>query len=213
MKLHRATIAALSTVTALGAVASTAFASSATRQADKALDQAMEKLVARDDGPVGAISVVQRGDDRKVHKAGLSELGGEKAPGGRMFLRIASTAKAMSGATALSLVANGTMSLDDTIGERLPGLSPPWDDVTLAQLMQHTSGIPDFTGEKAFGEAVTASPFNPPPPVDLLDTVVGKDLEFDPGTDYEYSNSDNIVLGLMVEQATGQSYPDGSSAT
>lgn len=193
---------------ALGATTASAAKSSNAREADQALEKAMDKLIARDDGPLGAISVIQRGDDRKVHRAGVSEIDGDRPPGGRMFLRIASTAKAMSGATVLSLVAKGVMSLDDTIGERLPGLSPPWNDVNLAQLMRHTSGVPDFTHEEAFGDAVSANPFNPPPPVDLLDTVVGKDLEFTPDTDYAYSNSDNILIGLMVEQATGETYND-----
>ena len=65
-------------------------------------------------------------------------------------MRIASTAKAFSGAVALSLVSKGTLSLNDTIGEFLSDLPKPppdaWAQVTLRQLLNHTSGLPDYFG-------------------------------------------------------------------
>ncbi len=134
----------------------------------------MQRLVSRPDGPPGAISVVQRGKHRRVHKAGVADLGADKAPGGRMRMRIASTAKAMSGATALSLVARGKLSLRNTVGELVPALPAAWHAVTLRQLLQHTSGVPDFTASPAFAAAVGADPLNPPPPADLLSYVAGR---------------------------------------
>ena len=65
-------------------------------------------------------------------------------------MRIASVAKAFSGATVLSLVDEGVMSLDDTIAQRLPELSDAWGDVTVRQLLNHTSGLPDFTDFEVF---------------------------------------------------------------
>jgi CubicO group peptidase (beta-lactamase class C family) len=73
-------------------------------------------------------------------------------------MRIASTSKAFSGAVALSLVSKGRLSLDDTIGGRLPYLPESWHEVTLRQLLDHTSGLPDFTEAPSFLEAVRASP-------------------------------------------------------
>ena len=63
-------------------------------------------------------------------------------------MRIASVAKAFSGATALSLVDEGVLSLDDTIAERLPELPEAWGEVTLRQLLNHTSGLPDYTASR-----------------------------------------------------------------
>src|SRR5215203_1631187 len=95
-------------------------------------------------------------------------------------MRIASTAKAFSGAVALSLVSKGTLSLDDTIEQRLSDLPEPpprkWSDVTLRQLLNHTY---DLNHKKPL---------------------------FDPGTQYHYSNTDNIAVALMVEDATEDSY-------
>jgi D-alanyl-D-alanine carboxypeptidase len=173
-----------------------------------ALDGALRALVARHGGPSGAIAIVQRGNHREVHAFGVRniETGQPMRPGDRT--RIASTAKAFSGAVALSLVSKGRLSLGDTIGERLPGLPEAWHDVTLRQLLDHTSGIPDFSLEEGYRQAVFASLKKAPPPEKLLTYVYGEDLLFEPGTRYHYSNSDNIAVGLMVESATGRSYEE-----
>ncbi len=158
------------------------------------------------DGPPGAIVLVQRGHRLKVFRAGEAniETGARMNPW--MHMRIASTAKAYSGGVALSLVEDGIMSLDDTVGELLPWTNPDWHQVTLAQALHHTSGIPDFTGSQDFVDAFIASPDVAPRPRDLLGFVADERLNFDPGTAYRYSNSDNIVVGLMAKAATGESY-------
>ena len=173
-----------------------------------ALDGALKALVARHGGPPGAIAIVQRGKHREVHAFGVRniETGQPMRPGDRT--RIASTAKAFSGAVALSLVSKGRLSLNDTIGERLPGLPKAWHKVTLRQLLEHTSGIPDFSLEEGYRQAVFASLKKAPPPEKLLTYAYGEDLLFEPGSRYHYSNSDNIAVGLMVESATGRSYED-----
>src|SRR5262249_11312669 len=64
----------------------------------------------------------------------------------------------------------------------------------------------DFSEEDAFLDAVLASPQSPPSPRHLLAFVAGKPPSFNPGTQFRYSNSDNIIVGLMVEAATHQPY-------
>ncbi len=175
---------------------------------DERLDQAAEELAAMPGGPPGVIVVAQRGSDRTVHTAGVAELGAEDPPALEDHMRIASVAKAFSGATVLSLVDEGVMSLDDTIAERLPELPAAWGDVTVRQLLNHTSGLPDFTLFDAFKEAVVASLEEAPPPAELVGYVEDEPLDFPSGTRYQYSNTDNIVVGLMIEAATDQSYVD-----
>jgi D-alanyl-D-alanine carboxypeptidase len=173
---------------------------------DAALDGALRSLVARHGGPPGVIAIVQRGRHREVHTFGVRDLesGQRMRPGDRM--RIASTAKAFSGAVALSLVSKGKLSLDDTIGKRLPELPDAWSEVTLKQLLNHTSGIPDFSLDEGYQEALFASLKEAPPPEELLTYVYKEDLLFEPGSKYHYSNSDNIAVALMVEAATNRSY-------
>jgi D-alanyl-D-alanine carboxypeptidase len=181
---------------------------------DAALDRALKELVAMEGGPPGVIAVVQRGQDREVHTFGVANLENERRMKVDDRMRIASAAKAFSGAVALSLVSKGALSLDDTIGQRLSGLPDlprAWHKVTLRQLLNHTSGLPDFSGSDAFREAFVASLTQAPPPEDLLAYAYelnnGKPL-FVPGTQYRYSNSDNIAVALMVEAATGKTYED-----
>jgi D-alanyl-D-alanine carboxypeptidase len=122
-------------------------------------------------------------------------------------MRIASTAKAFSGAAAMSLVSKGALSLGDTIGEWLPYLPAAWRTVTLRQLLHHTSGVPDFSRSPRFREALLSSLTDAPAPRKLLSYVANKPLEFPPGSKYQYSNSDNVVVGLMVQAATSRRYP------
>ena len=176
--------------------------------ADAALDRALDHLVAQADGPPGIAVVVQRGADPVLHSAGTSMVGSETPIELNDHLRLASVAKAFSGAVATSVVASGELTLDDTIGEKLPTLPKAWADVTLAQLLHHTSGVPDFSQSKTFAAALTASLLVPPPHAELLSYVEGDPLLFEPGTKYHYSNSDNIAVALMVEAATGHTYEE-----
>ena len=170
------------------------------------LDVALKELVASPGGPPGAIAVVQVGNRRQVYTAGIGDLNSNRRMRATDHMRVASVAKAFSGAVALSLVERGVLSLDDTIGELLPGFNPDWDDVTLRELLNHTSGVPTFTTSEDFRERLIAFPRKPVPPRQLVEYVADEDLEFDPGSRYAYSNTDNILIGLMVEAASGHSY-------
>jgi D-alanyl-D-alanine carboxypeptidase len=99
-----------------------------TKGADAALDRALKELVAMEGGPPGVIAVVQRGKHRKVHTFGVRNIKSGLPIRIDDRMRIASVAKAFSGAVALSLVSKGALSLNDTIGELLSGLPEPPPD-------------------------------------------------------------------------------------
>ena len=190
---------------------SAAFGKERAKGADAALDRALKDLVAMEDGPPGVIAVVQRGQHRKVHTFGVRNIKSGLPIRVDDRMRIASVAKAFSGAVALSLVSEGKLSLQDTIGERkrLRELLPEaWWEVTLRQLLNHTSRIPDLLSDPGVQKALEDSPTKAPPPEELLSLMKEVDLLFVPGSGYHYSNSDNIVVALMVEAATGKSYED-----
>jgi D-alanyl-D-alanine carboxypeptidase len=196
-----------------GAGSAEADTATVAKSPDDALDRALKELVAMEGGPPGVIAVVQRGQHREVHSFGVANLKNERPMRIDDRMRIASAAKAFSGAVALSLVSKGKLSLNDTIGERLSDLPEPpprhWSDITLRQLLNHTSGLPDFSGSDAFREAVLASLTKPDPPEKLLTYAYklnNKKPLFTPGTQYKYSNTDNIAVALMVEDATGRTY-------
>jgi D-alanyl-D-alanine carboxypeptidase len=169
-----------------------------------ALRKSIAELVAMPGGPPGVAVVVQIGSSRTFYPGGVAALGG-RAPRINDHMRIASVAKAFSGATALVLVNKGVLRLRDTIGRWLPYLPAPWHRVTLRELLDHTSGIPDYTRSKKLEAAFQKSPRRAPRPRKLLSYARAK-LNFPPGTQYRYSNSDNIAVGLMVQAATGRPY-------
>ena len=190
-------------------------AAAAAKGPDAALDRALKDLVAMEGGPPGVIAVVQRGEHRKIHTFGVANLKSERPMRVDDRMRIASAAKAFSGAVALSLVSKGELSLDDTIGERLSDLPEPppdaWSDVTLRQLLNHTSGLPDLLESEAFRDALLERLRHPDPPAKLLSYAYelnGGEPLFEPGSEYQYSNTDNIAAALMVEEATGDAYED-----
>jgi D-alanyl-D-alanine carboxypeptidase len=172
------------------------------------VQQALDAFVARRGGAPGAIVVIQRGDEVEVLTAGVADLATEEAVNPDQHFRAASVAKAIRGAAVLALVDQGILSLDDTVAERVPKYAAEWGDVTLRQLLGHTSGVPDFIRNKPAQEAIQASPTVAPPPEELLDFVKDEPLNFEPGSEYEYSNSDNALVGLMAQQATSRSYDD-----
>ncbi|MGW3324092.1 serine hydrolase domain-containing protein [Streptomyces virginiae] len=175
---------------------------------DKGLQRQLDGLVAQDDGPPGVIALLTRGDRTQVYTAGVGDIATGRPPHPDDHMRIASIAKAFSGAVALQLVDQGLLSLDDTIGERLPDQPEAWHAVTLRQLLQHTSGLPDFSTAPRFLEILNADPRHVFDPRTLLDFVADKPLLFAPGSLYEYSNSDNIAVALMAEAVTDRRYED-----
>jgi D-alanyl-D-alanine carboxypeptidase len=163
---------------------SVAFGKENARGADAALDRALKDLVAMEGGPPGVIAVVQRGKHREVHTFGVANVRTGRPMRIDDRMRIASAAKAFSGAVALSLVSEDKLSLQDTIGERLSELPKAWWEVTLRQLLNHTSGIPDFSLDQEFQDALRASLTKAPPPEELLSFVEDEELLFDPGSEY-----------------------------
>lgn len=193
--------ASLCTLTAGGASASPLPAARA-----PALQREAQALVAMPFGPPAVVMIVQRGADRRVYRAGLADLKTGTPPGIDQRMRIASTAKAFSGAVALALVSRGVLSLADRVGNWLTGMPAGWRRVTLAQLLDHTSGVPDYSQAPAFAAYLGEHPYAQPSPRSLLRFVTGQPLGFAPGTRYRYSNSDNVLTALIAERATRRPY-------
>ena len=165
----------------------------------------LDALITADGGPPGAIVTLRRGSKTTVLSAGVAEVGTRRRPRSRDHMRIASVAKAFSGAVVFRLVARGKLKLSDTVASG-PSLPPAWSAVTVAQLLNHTSGLPDYTTSDGFRQQLENDPGGYVSPSKIISWVENDGLEFTPGSRYEYSNTDNIVLGLLAEKATGKSY-------
>jgi D-alanyl-D-alanine carboxypeptidase len=189
-------------------LASLALAASATAAPSRPADvqRGLERLVAAEGGPPGGIATLYRGGKLTVLRAGRADVRRAAAPKPTDHMRIASVAKAFSGAVALNLVRDGKLGLDDTIAQRLGGMPSAWGAVTVRQMLNHTSGLPDYTQSAGFAEQAKKDPRGFVSPTKVIDWVRADPLEFAPGSKYEYSNTDNIIVGLIVEAVTGQTY-------
>jgi D-alanyl-D-alanine carboxypeptidase len=176
------------------------------KPADRVLDRALRALVAMPGGPPGVVAVVQRHGRVMVHRAGVADLATGRRIAATDHMRLASVAKAYSGAVALGLVDRGVLALDDTIGKWLPDVPAAWAGVTLRELLNHTSGLADFSKSPSFISSVIAAPHRPLSMVQLLRFVAGAPLAFPPGSRYQYSNSDNIAIALMAQAAVRRPY-------
>ena len=173
---------------------------------DRALDRALREVMRAPGAPPGLSVLMQRGGKIDFRRRGEANVKSGVPFRARQHYRIASMAKAFNGAVALGLVSDGELRLNDTIGEWLPGVLPKAEEVTVAQALHHTGGLPDYIRDEDFIDVLIEDPSRFMTPRELLSFVENKDLEFEPGSEYEYSDTDNVVVGLIAEEASGMDY-------
>jgi D-alanyl-D-alanine carboxypeptidase len=113
--------------------------------------------------------------------------------------RIASVSKAFVSVVILHLEAEGKLDIDDSVERFLPGLVPNGASITLRELMNHTSGLFDYTADPSFEELILANPARTWVPGELLPFGLSHPSLFAPGTNWSYSNTNYILLGLLAE--------------
>ena len=120
--------------------------------------------------------------------------------------RIGSVTKQFTAALILQLVEEGKMRLDAPISAYLPDYpAEPGRRITVRHLLTHTSGLPNYTSLPGFMQDRARNPYTP---AELIGLFSGLPLEFEPGSQFRYSNSGYIVLGALVEAVTGRPYDE-----
>jgi D-alanyl-D-alanine carboxypeptidase len=183
-------------------------ATAAAKTTDAEVLEGLEGLVTSPGGPPGAIATLYRDGKLTTLSTGRADIKKSAKPRATDHMRIASVAKAFSGAVVLHLVREGKLSLDDTIAMVLPTLPSAWGQVTIGELLRHTSGVPNYTESDGFFKQAKTDPRGYVSPQKVISWVAKDPLVFKPDSKYEYSNTDNIVVGLMVEAVTGATYAD-----
>ena len=118
--------------------------------------------------------------------------------------RLGSLTKQFTAAAILLLEERGKLRTDDLVAKYLPDAPASWAKITLANLLTHTSGIPNFT---SFPDYATTEA-TPTTPEQLVARFRDKPLNFEPGEKWEYSNSGYVLLGYLLEKISGQPYQD-----
>ncbi|HEY6694199.1 MAG TPA: serine hydrolase domain-containing protein [Solirubrobacteraceae bacterium] len=152
-----------------------------------------------DAGAPGAIALVNDGHTVRLHAAGAAH------PTDRF--RAGSTTKSFVSTVALQLVGEGKLRLSDTVERWLPGILPYGDHVTVRQLLQLTSGVPDNQGPVE-AEWLKGNMTKSWSPRELVALVADKKPDFAPGTSWAYSNTNYVLAGLVVERVTGHRLGD-----
>ena len=121
-------------------------------------------------------------------------------------VRIGSNTKTFVAVVVMQMVQEGKVGLDEPIETYLPGLikgeGVDGSKITVRQLLQHTSGLPDFE-ETLFGTTdVFQYRYHYVTPRDVLDSALSKPAQFEPGTQWKYTNTNYIVLGMLVERVS-----------
>ncbi|MFI8261191.1 MULTISPECIES: serine hydrolase domain-containing protein [unclassified Streptomyces] len=124
-----------------------------------------------------------------------------------LYSRIGSVTKTFTVTGVLQLVDQGKVGLDDPISRYVSGV-PGGDAITLRQLADMRSGLFDYTTDEKWLDGVRADPHRAYTPRRLLDVAFGHPPNFKPGAKWEYSNTNTILLGMLVEKVSGQSLSD-----
>ena len=119
---------------------------------------------------------------------------------------IGSISKNMFAVIVLQLAEDELLSLDDPLSAYLEW--PRGDEITVRMLMNHMSGIPDYFGSLSLGDGSAGVPeffHEPHPPAEIIQMMPSLAPTFDPGTEQSYSNTNGLLVGLVIEKATGKS--------
>lgn len=203
MRTNLSILAAAAAVLVLAAAASVATASPRTAPAKTVLlQQALDAVVAA--GAPGAIVLVRDGDRTIRLASGYGNLARRTPMRTSDRFRVGSETKMFVSTVVLQLVGDRKLALVDTVEQWLPGLVPNGGSITVRQLLNHTSGLFDYAEDKTFIRQVD-SPRKRWTPRQLVELATAQRPLFAPGTRHSYSNTGYILLGLIVEKATGNS--------
>jgi D-alanyl-D-alanine carboxypeptidase len=179
-------------------------------QVGGALDHALQEIIdeAREEfNTVGlAVGLHIQGHGIWTGSSGLNDRANETPLRPDHLLYIGSITKTFAATTVLLLAEDGVLGLDDSVEQWLPGLVPNGENITIRQLLNHTSGLYDYTNENSLWESTQTEPDKVWGREEIVALGTAHDPNFDPGTRWSYSSTGYTVLGMIVEKATGMPF-------
>ncbi len=165
---------------------------------DQLINQAMEKHHV----PGLALAVIHWGESRLVKGYGYANLEHDLPVTEDTVFEIASLTKMFTATAVLQLVQDGKIALEDPIGRYLADLPNHWQPITIRHILAHQSGIKSYTEVPEYWETTRLDISRQA----ILDLVADLPLLFDPGEKHSYDNTGYYLLGLLLENVTGQTY-------
>jgi D-alanyl-D-alanine carboxypeptidase len=189
MKLAFKLVAALALLLCVGARAG----------ADE-VDRRVEAQMRKRHVPGLSLAVVRDGKIIKAKGYGFANLELKVAAEPETVYEVGSLTKQVTAAAVMLLVEEGRVSLDDKITKHLAGLPDSWGSITVRHLLTHTSGIKTYVGTPGFELSRRLSGD------EFIKAAGGLPLLFEPGTSWDYSNTNFNLLGHIVERASGKPF-------
>lgn len=163
------------------------------------IDAAVQAAIAASGAPSASVAVVKDGEIVYAKAFGQADMSSALAATPATRYQIASVSKEFTAAAALLLVEDGKLSLDDHVSKWFPELTSA-DKITVRQLLSHTSGYSDFWPQ----DYVMLPMTQPTTPQAVMARYAGAPLDYQPGDDWQYSNTGYIVAGLIIEKVSGR---------
>jgi len=149
--------------------------------------------------PSASVAVVKGGKLVYTHAYGKAHIDPDTPATPAMRYSVGSISKQFTASAMLILQEQGKLSLNDPVGKYVPGLTRG-NEVTIRQILSHTSGYQDYWPE----DYLMTSMMKPTTAQHILDTWAKKPLDFEPGTQWQYSNTNYVIAGLIVEKVSGR---------
>ena len=165
------------------------------------LQHALDRVVAA--GVPGGVLLVRERDRTLRLTSGHSKLKPTTPMRAGDRFRVGSITKTFVATVALQLAAENRLALEDTVERWLPGLVPDGGQITVRQLLNHTSGLFDYGGDGEFVAQAVRDPLRPWTPREIIAIATAHPPTFAPGAGWSYSDTNYFVLGLIIEAATG----------
>ena len=185
-----------------GAAAGTAAAENAAQAPKADLDAAFEASFEETGAP-GVVAAVQTPGYTWEGVRGVADLDTREPMTTDVHQRVGSVTKTFTGTLLLQAEAKGLLSLDDTIDQYIKDV-PNGDEITLRQLADMTSGLSSYTFDEGFQDELFSHPGRERKPEELVRIGLESPPAFDPGTEFLYSNTNTVLLGLVLQRATGR---------
>jgi D-alanyl-D-alanine carboxypeptidase len=198
-------------IAAAGWLAAGLPAAAATPPLDTGKIEAIVTAALKENNIPGAALVIDTPGSRWVQTFGYSDYAKQRPVSRRDYFAIRSITKSFVVTAVLQLIAasHGAITLDDTIGQYLPNI-PNGDQITLRELGNMTSGLYNYTADPGFHKALAKNPLRHWTAAQLLafafDSKYHGPIDFPPGAHYEYSNTNTLLLGELVEKLTGKKF-------
>jgi D-alanyl-D-alanine carboxypeptidase len=172
------------------------------------LRESVERLTGPDGAP-GALAQVNDRNRRLVITSGVSDIRTNAPVNPRSRFRIGSLTKPFTATTVLQLVGEGRIELDAPVERYLPGVVRGADndgrEITVRQLLQHTSGLPDVLKHLSPLD-ILKDPLRHWEARELVDIALAHPRNFTPGEKFGYSNTNYLLAGMIIESVTGHPY-------